>query len=362
VRLGLLLYGSLDLLSGGFLYDRILVDYLRSRGDEVEVISLPWRSYPVSLLDNFSGALLRRLRQAPLDLLLQDELAHPSLFWLNRRLKSAPPYPIISLVLHLRSCETHPPGKQHLYRWVEQKYLDSVDGFIYISHAIRREVERLAGDGRPWVVAHPGGDRLPGSTTPDDISRRALQSGPLEIVAVANLIPRKGLHILIAALARLPRGQWRLRVAGSLTDDPAYVRSLRQQITELGLDGPVMLLGPRSAADLSSLLAQSQVLAVPSFYEALGIVYLEGMRAGLPAIASTSGGAQEVITHGRDGFLVPPGNVPALADCLHLLLTDRQRLLAMSLAARRRAGTHPTWGETVARIHRFLHEFPGLKP
>jgi glycosyltransferase involved in cell wall biosynthesis len=174
---------------------------------------------------------------------------------------------------------------------------------------------------------------------------------------VANLIPRKEVHTLLAALARLPLEEWRLRVAGSLTMDPAYVRAIQAQIADTGLTGRVELLGTLADQDLAALLAKSQVQAVPSSYEGLGIVYLEGMRLGLPAIASTSGAAHEVIAHGWDGFLVPPGDVDALSHCLGLLLRDRELLLAMSLAALQRSATHPTWGGTVARVHRFLHQF-----
>jgi glycosyltransferase involved in cell wall biosynthesis len=196
--------------AGAFLYDRRLVDYLRRQGDEVEIVSLPWRSYPRGLLDNFSPGLKRRLASLKADMVLQDELAHPSLFRLNRRLKQILPQPLVALIHHVRSCEEHPPWKQRLFRWVEQCYLGSVDGFIYPSEAIRREVEKLGAGAQPGVVAYPGGDHLPRSLSADDITRRALQPGPLEIVAVANLIPRKGLHTLVAALARLPRGEpWR---------------------------------------------------------------------------------------------------------------------------------------------------------
>jgi glycosyltransferase involved in cell wall biosynthesis len=101
--------------------------------------------------------------------------------------------------------------------------------------------------------------------------------------------------------------------------------------------------------------AQSHLLAGPSSYEGLGIAYLEGMRFVLPAIATTAGAAHAVISHDRDGFLVPPKDVAALARYLGIFIKDRRRLLKMSLAAQESAAGHPTWAEGVARIHRFLH-------
>ena len=56
MRLGLLIYGSLDNISGGFLYDRRLVQHLRRGGDRVEIISLPWRGYGRGLLGQGSGS------------------------------------------------------------------------------------------------------------------------------------------------------------------------------------------------------------------------------------------------------------------------------------------------------------------
>ena len=89
MRIGLLIYGSLDTLSGGYLYDRKLVEHLRQAGDSVEIVSIPWRSYPAHLADNLSLRLYRRLRDLPVDILLQDELNHPSLALVNRTAAAA---------------------------------------------------------------------------------------------------------------------------------------------------------------------------------------------------------------------------------------------------------------------------------
>jgi glycosyltransferase involved in cell wall biosynthesis len=354
VHVGLLIYGSLSTISGGFIYDRNLVRYLRESGDRVEVISLPWRPYGLSLLDNLNSGIRRRLAQAAFDVLLEDELVHPSCFWLNQRLRPRVSYPVVAIVHHLRCCEAHSPWKNRLYRWVEQQYLASLEGFIFNSNATRTDVERLVGSGRPAVIAPPGGDRLPGKVTAEQITLRALAPGPFKIICVANLIPRKEVHTLIAALAGLPRNDWQLALAGSLTMDTAYVGSIRRQIEADGLGARISLLGTVSDQDLSVLLPQQHLLAVPSSYEGFGIAYLEGMHFGLPAIAGTMGAAKEIVHHDHNGFLAPPGDVAALSRYIGLLMADRELLKRLSLTAHRSAAAHPTWKESAGRARVFL--------
>jgi len=359
VHVGLLIYGSLDTVTGGFIYDRHLVEYLRKQSDRVEVITLPWRPYVLSLSDNLSRGLERQLRQARFDVLIQDELVHPSCFWLNRRLRPRLPYPLVALAHHLRCREPRPARQNRLYELIEQSYLNSVDACVCVSRTTQRDVEAVAGARRPLMVAAPGKDGLPGAITPGEIMARAAVSGPLQIIFVGNLIPRKELHTLLTALAQLSGDCWRLTVAGSLELDKAYVQAIRHQLDELGLASRISLLGTLPAGELAARYAASHVLAVPSSYEGFGIVYIEGMHFGLPAIASTAGAAHEIITPGENGFLVDHGDAHTLAHCLRTLMTDRRRLAEMSLAAHRRAAAHPTWNESAARIRTFLENLLG---
>jgi glycosyltransferase involved in cell wall biosynthesis len=139
--------------------------------------------------------------------------------------------------------------------------------------------------------------------------------------------------------------------------DPRYVESIRNQLDALRLHGRVFLLGQLSYSQVAAHLAQSHLLAVPSSFEGYGIAYLEGMAFGLPAIASTAGGAREIITDGQNGFLVEPDDAATLAHRLAGLMEDRDELIAMSLAAKERSASHPTWEETGELIRRFLHGF-----
>jgi glycosyltransferase involved in cell wall biosynthesis len=346
MRVGLVIFGSLQTLTGGYLYDRRLLEYLGARGDQTRVVSLPLRTYPRHLADNFSPSLARRLVGERFDVLLQDELNHPSLVMLNRWLKVRAGYPIVALVHLLRSSERRAALLRRAYAVVERRYLETVDAAVFNCQTTREAVEELLGCSLPGVVAYPGCDHIGVPLAEAEVVARARAGSPLRILTVANVVPGKGLHVLVTALARLPAESWRLTVVGSLATDRIYVGRLRHLIGRLGLDANVDLLGSVPNQRIAEHLARSHLFALPSSYEALGIAYLEAMWFGLPVIATSAGGAHEVIDDGREGFFVAPGDVESLSERLRLLVTDRELLLRMGLAARRRAACHPTWDQS----------------
>ena len=346
MHIGLIIYGSLDTLSGGYLYDRKVVEYLRAQGDIVEVISLPWRNYTAHLTDNLHFKL-----RPNLDILIQDELNHPSLLAANR---GKHPYPIISLVHHLRSSELRPDWQNRVYRFVEKRYLQSVDGFIFNSKTTESVVDGLVHPGQPSIVAYPPTDRFGEPLTETEIMERT-KSDPLRILFLGNVIPRKGLHTLLEAISHQP-STYRVDVIGSLTSEPQYTNQIQHYIARHGLASGVLLHGPLDREPLTEKLRHAQVLVVPSSYEGFGIVYLEGMSFGLPAIGTTAGAAGEIISDGRDGFLIEPENAGELAQRLKSLHEQRDFLLQMSLAARQRYLRQPKWEETAHQIREFLRK------
>ena len=356
MRLGLIIYGGLGQKSGGYLYDRKLVAHLRRR-HQVTVISLPWRNYAAHLGDNFSITLLSRIKNLKLDILLQDELNHPSLFLLNRRLKTELSIPIIAIVHHLRSSEQHSALINALHRAVETRYLNSVDGFICNSLTTRKVVAAALRPGRPGVVAQPGGDRLTPRITAAQIHKRAQQPGPLRVLFLGNLVRRKAPHLLVQAAAALPRGALQLTFAGSTHGEPQYGRGLRTLARQLGLDPWVEFCGHLNDGALRARLRTSQVLAVPSSYEGFGIAYLEGMGFGLPAIGARAGAAPELIDHGRNGYLIEVDSARHLAGYLGRLHADRFLLAKMGIAARKQWERQPTWKQSLVRIQDFLSSY-----
>jgi glycosyltransferase involved in cell wall biosynthesis len=168
----------------------------------------------------------------------------------------------------------------------------------------------------------------------------------LRILHVGNIHPVKGLDVLLTALSGMADVPFRLEVAGAVADE-RFRRSLDDLMND-ALRGRVIFLGAVPAERMNELYRSADMLAVPSRYEGFGIALLEAMGSGIPVIAGREGGAKELVSHGRDGFLVPPGDHEAVARYVRALSDDALRD-DMGRAARRRWEEHPTWEESLER-------------
>ncbi len=355
MRVGWVIDGSLEQLSGGYLYDRIVVDYLRRHAVEVAVLSLPTGSYGSRLARGLRSEAEHLIAAASPDVLVQDELSHPALIRSNRRLaRSRPGLMRVGLVHHLKSSEPRSFLANAVYRQIERRYLASVDAFIFNSRATRASVERLGLAASPSVVARPGADRLPVDFASETIDARARAAGPLRVLFLGNLIPRKGLLTLVEAVALLPADSVQLHIVGSTEIDPHHTQKVRRRVGALRLARSVTFLGALDGEALARVMLESQVLAVPSSYEGYGMAYLEGMGYGLPAIAGTEGGAGEFVRDGENGFLVQADDPAGLAVHLANLDADRAWLARLALAARKTYLAHPSWEDTGGAVLAFL--------
>ena len=359
MRLCLIIFGSLDTLTGGFLYDKFLVEHLRQKEHTVDIISLPWHRYGWLLLDNISPGFRARLIRKSYDLILQDALIHPSLFWLNHRQQNVNSVPIVSIVHQVFSSQPRKYGINHLYKAVEKKYLAGVDAFIYNSETTRSHVQRLIACKPPSIVANPGANRLGHLQSPEKLVTRARRSGPLELVFVGNITPIKGLIPLIESLKGLPPNTWRLTVVGSLQMDRGHVRRIKRMISADHINRRVRLMGPLNGRDLIKILADSQLFVIPFSNEGFGIACLEALAYGLPVLASDCGAVKEFIRNGANGFLVPEGDTQTCADIIAKLHRNRNHLVRLSQTAHQTALSRPGWTDTLDSIYYFLTHLAG---
>lgn len=352
MKVGLVIYGSIDTPTGGYLYDRMLVRQLEQEGHGVEVVSQMRHGYLDCIQDNFSGEMLELLKSLDIDVLLEDELNHISLFQLNRALKTEVDYPFVSIVHHLSSCAARERQEREMYAYFEEKYLETVDGFVFNSDATRRTVSRILRREVKGVVAHPGKDHL--VAKPRDLDIR--KGERLRILYSGNVLPHKGLDILVRSLGLLrSRGidSFHLSVAGALLD-----QNFHSKITDLvercDLHDHVEIMGFVSQGEFERLLGESHVMVVPSYYEGYGIAYAEAMGHGMPVIASSAGGAAEMVSDGVDGFLVHPGDCQQLSNRIMTLIEKPELLIEMGRRARERFRSLPTWEESMKRVIEFL--------
>ncbi len=154
------------------------------------------------------------------------------------------------------------------------------------------------------------------------------------LLFVGRLRLRKGVEVLLAALARLletvPGA--RLLIAG----DGEHRRALERTAVRLGVEEAVTFLGRCDAARVRVLLAGAGALAVPSIYEGMPLVVLEAMEAGVPVVASRVSGIPEVVVDGETGWLVPPEDPGALAAALGEALAQPEEARRRGEAGRRR--------------------------
>jgi len=355
MHIGIVVYGDLNQTSGGYLYDRKIVEHLRDRGDRVTVFSQADRAYPAGLIDTFDLGFWKELATAPLDVLLQDELNHSSLAVGNYWLRRAADYPIVAIVHHLRASERRSSIDTLISRELERLYLQSVQGFVYNSRTTRQAVHNLTDEDspRPFTVAPPSGHRFDDPPSESSVAVRA-KKGPLRLAFVGNVIPRKRLHLVVEGLARAETPDWRLDVAGDLAKRPAYVDRIRRDIDRYGFGPRITLHGRVSDDDLHRLLNRSHALAVPSAYEGYGIVYVEAMGHGLPVLASPHGGVCEVVEEGRTGVFVRSAS--EIASAVDRWASDRAELAGMGRHALRAYREFPTWDASARRVADFLDD------
>ncbi len=141
-----------------------------------------------------------------------------------------------------------------------------------------------------------------------------------QILAVARLVPQKGLDLLLQAFAAIPaqcRKGWSLMLVGDGPERDA----LQMQARELGIDQSVTFAGFRS--DPLTFMKRAAIFALPSRFEGMPNALLEAMAAGLPSVVSdASPGPLEMVTHGEHGLVVPRDDWRELSQALEQLMLN----------------------------------------
>ena len=343
--------GDWFLPTGGYTYDRRMALALQALGWTVEVAQIggPWPNPDADLLSRTEHWLQQRPDQS---LVLADGLAFGALPELAQR--HADRLRWLALVHHPLHLETGlGPAERHRLQASEARALRHARGVVVTSARTVQDVVALGVAEHHVAVVEPGTDRKPTAGH----GPRAREPGPLRLLCVATVTPRKGHGVLLEALAGLAGSGWELHNVGSLQRDPAHAQRLQALSASSAMAEQVHWHGEVDDDALADHYARSDLFVLPSLYEGFGMVVTEAVAHGLPVIATDGGALASTLPAGA-GLTVPAGNADALRDALQRVIHNPDLRQQLAAGARTAAQHLPDWNAQAARLSQWLHTFP----
>ncbi len=251
--------------------------------------------------------------------------------------------------------------KRAAHRWLYRIGARYVDAIVVVSDETERSFRETVGYRGGKVRVVPNGVDVERYSAVVDRSaiRRGLGFGPNDhlMTMVGTFKRQKGHRYLVEAMPsvrpRFPNVHVLLVGEGELLDET------RTQVRAAGLEDRVHFLGSRR--DVPELLAASDSFVLPSLWEGLPVALVEALASGLPVVATAVSGTSQVMTDGVTGWMVPPGDVDALARAMGDLLADPARAAGMAAAGRERVVASFSAGaqaERLAALFRGAHREP----
>lgn len=349
LKIALLTLGDPGRLTGGYLYHQRIADLAPHHGAHITFASFPESLFPLPALA--APRVLREAMAADAGAFILDSIAAAYVGpW---ALVRSPAVPLIGMLHQPPGGIDHGPIRAAVQASLDQLAYRRARLLMVASDAL---ADQLVRDGTPRErlrVVPPGRDVAPApGPWPGDL-RCGRQAA---FLCVGNWIERKGIHDLLDAFSRLPPDMATLHLVGDDRADPLYAARLRRRLAQPDLSGRVVVHGPVSIGAVAALYAAADSFVLPSLKEPYGTVYGEAMAAGLPVVGWCAGNLPYLVEDGQEGFVLPPGDIQALAGSLALLAEDEHLRHRLGEAARVRALTRPTWEQTAALFFAAVRE------
>lgn len=174
------------------------------------------------------------------------------------------------------------------------------------------------------------------------------QGDEFTVLYVGSISIRKGLRYLIKAFQQFKHPRKKLLIVGPESD--------KRGISDLSITDDIVFTGELKAAELENAYQSASVFCLPSIEEGLALVIGEALSFGKPIIATINSGASEIISDGKEGFIVPIRNEKVIAEKLQQLADDPVLYESMKAAATERASGLAGWDETGQNLVKTLTE------
>lgn len=339
--------GNINNLTGGYGYDRKLINGLCDYGLNIELIALS-HEFPspsaATLME--TEAIFARIPDSAI--VIVDGLAFGVMETIAE--KEASRLNLIALCHHPLALETG-------LGWIEANRLRASESFalaaakaVIVTSAATAQLlsEDFLVPATKIHLACPGTDR--------QLFAACNNSTP-RLLTVATLTKRKGHDLLIKALAQIKHLEWQATWIGSTTFDSDWTSYLLQLIDSLKLTDRINILG--NLSDLTPEYSNADAFILPSHFEGYGMAFAEALAFGLPIVAARAGAVPDLVPSDA-GILVPPADEHALANAIQTLLINRHHRHQLQIGAQRAALTLPTWENCTAVVANLIYRLRNL--
>ncbi len=350
--IGLLTLGDPGALTGGYLYHQRLAELAPAHNARIAFVSFPHRPFPLAAFD--ARAVLGHAQALGARALVLDSIAAA---FLAPALLTGPPFaPLIGMLHQPPGGIDHGPVRTAVQARLDRLAYRRACRLLVASESLAEQLF-TAGVPRSRLRVIPPGRDVAATTGPPPGDLR--QGRQAAFLCVSNWLARKGIHDLLEAFARLPPAVGILHLAGDERADRRYAARLRARLARPDLAGRVVVHGPLPREAIAALYAAADVFVLASVKEPYGTVYGEAMATGLPVVGWRAGNLPYLAEDGREGVLVPPGDLAGLTAAFARLAADPALRRRLGEAARQRALGRPTWSESAALFFAAVREAVG---
>lgn len=325
--------GDIATLTGGYIYERRLLDGLRALGHDVQHLALP-AGFPDPGPNEMTAAIKALVSVAPDRVLILDGLVFGAIDTAGLARVGAP---VVAMLHHPLALESglDAARRDHLFRTERDNLRLARHVLVPSPHTRRILVERYGVPPDRITVARPGVDPPRLAPAP---------AVPPLILSVGILHPRKGHDILVRALSALSDLDWRAVIVG-IPWDAGCAAALAGQVGRSGVASRIDLAGQVAQGWLEQLYARASIFALATRFEGHGLVFDEALVRGLPVVSCMTGAVPDTVPGGA-GLLVPAEDADAFARALRRLIVDGRLRDAMSGSAAAAGRLLPRWTHT----------------
>jgi len=346
MRILFVIPGDINLPTGGYRYDKEIINAWKASGIDVKLVSLEG-NYPFPTSADKAKAIAAIDTFPKADIAVVDGLlggAAPDFIDALSQVM-----PVTALIHHPLCLENGlDEDTAKTLEASEQKGLEFVSHIITTSPATTKTVFNLFGFDRDKIhTVLPGVKRT-------QISKGS-KSQTVHLLCVGSVIERKGHKILLKALSALKHLDWRLDCYGSTAFDEKLFDELQDFINCEGLSDKVKFHGAVSDELLEASYVKSDVFVLPSLFEGYGMVYAEAIVCGLPVIATTAGAIPDTVPE-TCGILAEPDNVKSLKEALEKMISDDALRNNYKQGALDAAADFPTWQSSANQFAEILKD------